>query len=51
MTRRTIHADLTLKLEITLVGYDDNGEGVLILDAQNLLVERADFLKGIPRGD
>ena len=43
--RRTIHADLTFVFEITLVGYDDDREGVLVLDAKDLLVECADFLE------
>ena len=49
--RRTIHANLPLKLKVALVGDDNDGERVLILHAQYLLVKRADFLKRVPRGD
>ena len=38
MCCRTIHANLTLVFEITFVGYDDDRERVLILDAKDLLV-------------
>jgi len=47
MERRTVHADLPLVLEITLVGDDDDGEGVLVFYAEDLLVEGADLLKGV----
>ena len=47
----TIHADLALKLEVALVCDDDDGERVLILHAQDLLVERAYFLERVPRSD
>ena len=48
---RTVHADLALKLEVAFVCDDDDGERILVLHAQNLLVERADFLERVPRGD
>jgi len=51
MDRRTIHANLPFKLKVTLIGDDNDGERVLILHAENLLVKRADFLKRVPRGD
>jgi hypothetical protein len=40
----TVHADLTLILEITLVRDNDNREVVFVLDTENLLVEGLDFL-------
>lgn len=51
MTIRTVHADLALKLEVTFVCDDNDGERILVLHAQNLLVERADFLERVARGD
>ena len=51
LSRHTIHANLPLKLKVALVGDDNDGERVLVLHAQDLLVERADFLKRVPRGD
>lgn len=51
MMIRTVHADLALKLEVAFVCDDDDGERILVLHAQNLLVERADFLERVPRGD
>jgi hypothetical protein len=41
----TIHSNLTLILEIALVGNYDDWELVHVLDPENLLVKRADFLK------
>jgi hypothetical protein len=49
--RLTIHSNLSLILKITLVGHDDDRERVLVLDAKNLLVERADLLERITGGD
>jgi len=46
-----IHADLALKFEVALVCDDDDGERVLILHAEDLLVERAYFLERVPRSD
>lgn len=43
----TIHAHLTLVFKITFVGNNNNGEGVLVFDTQNLLMESADFLKRV----
>jgi len=51
MDRRTIHANLPLKLKVALIGDDNDGERVLILHAENLLMKRADFLKRVPQGD
>jgi hypothetical protein len=50
-TIRTVHANLPLKLEVAFVCDDNDGERVLVLHAQNLLVERADFLERVPRRD
>jgi len=47
----TVHADLALKFEVAFVCHDDDGERILVLHAQDLLVERADFLERVPRGD
>jgi len=46
-----IVADLAFVLEVALVGDDDDGERVLVLDAEDLLVESADFFEGVARGD
>lgn len=48
---RTVHANLALILQIALVCDNDDWERVLILDTENLLMESADFLKGVTRGD
>ena len=50
-TIHTVRADLPLKLEVAFGCDDNDGERVLVLHAQNLLVERADFLERIPRRD
>ncbi len=50
-TIRTVHANLPLKLEVAFVCDDNDGERVLVLHAQNLLVERANFLERVPRRD
>ncbi len=42
---------MTFVFQITLVRYDDDGEGILVLNTENLLVERADFLEGVAGGD
>ena len=49
--RRTVHAHLPLVLQIALVGNDDDGERVLVLYAEDLLVEGANFLERIARSD
>ena len=49
--RRTVHANLALVLEIALVGDDDDGERVLVLHPEDLLVERRDFFKRVAGGD
>jgi len=43
----TVHANLSLVFEVTFVGYDDDGEGVLVFDTEDLLVERAYFLERV----
>lgn len=48
---RTVHPDLALKLEVAFICDDDDGERILVLHAENLLVERADFLERVPRSD
>ena len=48
---RTIHPDLTLVLQVALVGNEDDREAILVLHPQDLLVECADFLERIPGGD
>jgi hypothetical protein len=50
-TIRTGHADLPLKLEVAFVCDDNDGERVLVLRVQNLLVERDDFVERVPRRD
>ena len=47
----TFCADLSLALEIALVADDDYREVVLVLDAQDLLVEGGDFLERVAGGD
>jgi len=42
-----VHANLTLVLEIALIGDHNDGERVLILHPEDLLVEGADFLEGV----
>ena len=49
--RRTIHAHLALVLEIALVGDDDDGERVLVLHSEDLLVEGRDLFKRVARGN
>lgn len=46
-----MHADLPLILEIRLVGDDEDGEEILVLDPEDLLVELGDLLERVPRGD
>lgn len=47
----TLLGDHTLLLQITLVGNDDDGEVILVLDAQDLLLEGHDFFEGLTRCD
>lgn len=47
--KRTLLGDRTLLLQITLVGNDDDGEVILVLDAQDLLLEGHDFFEGLAR--
>jgi len=46
-----VHPDLALVLQVTLISDQDNWETILVLDSQDLLVERANFLEGVPGGD
>ena len=48
---RTVHSHLPLVLQIALVRDNDDGERVLVFHAEDLLVERADFLKRVARCD
>lgn len=43
--------NLAFVLEIALVGDEDDGEDILVLDAEDLLVEGRDFLERVARGD
>jgi len=42
-----VHPNLTLIFEIALVGNNNDGEGVNVLDSEDLLVESADFLERV----
>ena len=48
---RTVHANLALILQVALVRNDDDGEPILVLHAEDLLVEGADLLEGAPGRD
>lgn len=48
---RTSSCDLALVLKIALVSNDDNGKIVLVLYAQDLLLELLDFLKALLRSN
>ena len=48
---RTVHSNLTFVLEVALVGHNYDGKRILVLDPQNLLMERANFFKRVSRGD
>jgi len=47
---RTLCGDLSLAVEITLVANDNHGEVVLVLDAENLLLEGHDLLEALAVG-
>lgn len=49
--QRTLLGDNAVGLQIALVSDNNDGEVVLVLDAQDLLLVRHDFLKGLARGD
>ena len=49
--RHTVHSDLTLVLEVTLIGNQDGREAILVLYLQDLLVKRAYFFKRVPGGN
>lgn len=44
---RTLFGDYTILFQITFVGDHDDREVVLVLDAQNLLLEGHDFFEGL----
>lgn len=46
----TVHADLALVLEVTLIPDEDHREIVLVLDPKNLLMELGYLLERFPRG-
>ena len=46
----TVHAHLTLVLEIALVSDEDHREVVLVFHPQDLLMELVDFLERLPGG-
>lgn len=49
-TRRsgiTLLGDLSLAFQIALVAYNDDGEVILVLDAQNLLLEGHDLFEAL----
>ena len=48
---RTVHPNLALVFQVALIGDQDDRETVLVLDSQDLLVERANFFEGVPGGD
>ena len=50
-TTHTVHSHLPLVLQVALVGYNDDWERVLVLHAEDLLMEGADFLKRVARSD
>lgn len=47
----TIPADFTFELEIALIGHQDHRERVLVLHAEDLLLEHRHLLKGKPGRD
>jgi len=47
----TLFRNLSLALQITLVTNHDNGEIILVLHPQNLLLERHDFLETLSARD
>ena len=46
--RHTAHSDLTLILEITFIGNQDDWEMILVLYSQDLPVKRGYFIKRLP---
>jgi hypothetical protein len=46
-----LHGDLAVVFQITLVTHNDDGEVVLVLNTENLLVEGGDLVKAVPGGD
>lgn len=46
---RTLLGDYALLLQITLVGNHNDGEVVLVLDAEDLLLEGHDLFEGLTR--
>lgn len=49
--RRTLPRDFSLALQIALVADNNHGEVVLVLDAENLLLESGDLLETLARSD
>ena len=49
LVRQTFCADLSLVLQIALVAHDDDGEVVLVLNPQYLLLECDDLLEALSR--
>jgi len=49
--RYTLLGNLSLILQITLITHHNDGEIVLILDPQNLLLERDNFLETLSAGN
>lgn len=47
---RTLCRNFSLGFQIALVAHHDDREVVLVLDAENLLLERHDFLERLPGG-
>lgn len=47
----TVTADLPFILQVALVRHDDDGEVILVLYAQDLLVKREDLIEAVTRGD
>lgn len=45
----TVHANLSLIFKVALVGDDNHWERVLVLDSENTLMERGDFLERVAR--
>jgi hypothetical protein len=47
----TVHPNLPFVFQIALVGNNNHGESILVFYTKDLLVEGADFLERVPRGD
>ena len=51
MKGHTVRPNLALALQVTFIGDQDNWATIFVLDSQDLLVERANFLERVPGGD